>query len=163
MLLNAWLLFGLLLGTWLVLSGFFSLFFIVLGLISCGVAVFVSVKVARAQSPMHNMFPVLIRMPGYAFWLIKEMVKSSLKVTKRVWQVEPDISPVMGWVPTVLHEDVGLALYGNSITLTPGTVTISVNEDSRLQVHALCEDDFNALREGDMARHVMQVVFEEYA
>ena len=47
----------------------------------------------------------------------------------------------------------GTVIYGNSITLTPGTLTVEVDQDN-LFVHALCDSSLNELEVGEMDKRV---------
>jgi multicomponent Na+:H+ antiporter subunit E len=52
--------------------------------------------------------------------------------------------------------DLGMVIYANSITLTPGTVTIDL-QGNRLKVHALTRDTAASLLKGEMDRRVSRV------
>ncbi len=74
---------------------------------------------------------------AYLPYLIKEVVKSNIDVLKIVWRPGPlQISPQMVKVPHTCRTAYGLITYANSITLTPGTVTLEVGEHELL-VHCL--------------------------
>lgn len=74
--------------------------------------------------------------PLYCLWLIKEIIKSTIIVTKIVWQEKLNIDPTFEWVESEQDNVVSLVIFGNSITLTPGTVTLDI-KDNMLLVHAL--------------------------
>lgn len=149
-------LFILLFAAWLVLSGFFSAFFIISGVTSCAVAVFISYRLGALPYGACRLF-FRPRFFTYNIWLLKEIIKSSWDVSVRMWQLQPDISPRLAWVPTVQKDEVGLTMFANSITLTPGTVTVMVEPD-RMLVHALCSEGISGLQEGDMDRRVAKMV-----
>ncbi|MCE3232103.1 MAG: mnhE [Rickettsiaceae bacterium] len=65
-----------------------------------------------------------------------------------MWQLEPEISPEIDWIPTPLKDDIGLTIFANSITLTPGTVTTNVRADGMVQVHALTKEGIQQIRDG---------------
>ncbi|MFV8753416.1 Na+/H+ antiporter subunit E [Nannocystaceae bacterium ST9] len=76
----------------------------------------------------------------YLPYLIKEIVKSNVDALKIVWRPGPlKISPQMVKVPHTCQTSYGLITYCNSITLTPGTVTVEVGE-RELLVHCLNQD-----------------------
>ena len=65
------------------------------------------------------------------------------------------ISPQLLRVKTTQKTGVGVATYANSITLTPGTITVEVNRrDSELLVHALTKAGADGLAAGEMDRRV---------
>ena len=73
---------------------------------------------------------------NYFFWLGKEIVKANVQVVKAVLSPDMEISPTMVKVPSNPKTEIGKTMFGNSITLTPGTVTVEMSEDEIL-VHAL--------------------------
>jgi multicomponent Na+:H+ antiporter subunit E len=86
---------------------------------------------------------------GYFFWLIKEIIKSSIVVSKIVWSPKIKIDPTMEWVESDLKNDQAIAVFANSITLTPGTVTLDTNKGSLL-IHALAPELIEDLKTGEM-------------
>jgi multicomponent Na+:H+ antiporter subunit E len=100
----------------------------------------------------------MLRLPLYLVWLLKEIVVSGVDVSKRMWQIEPEISPSIAWLPTNLIDDLSLTAYGNSITITPGTMTTGITSEGMVQVHALTEEAMEGLRGGDMAGRVANLV-----
>ncbi len=155
--LNFAVLFALLFVTWIIFSGFFSKLFIILGIVSCFAAAFVGVLMNFDKGRIFGLLGILSRLPGYLSWLIKEIIISGIDVTIKVWQIEPEISPEMEWISTSIQDDLGLTILGNSITLTPGTVTVLVRE-GMLQVHGLTKESVESLRDGKMAAKSSYVV-----
>lgn len=148
--LNTLALFIFLFVTWVVFSGQFDVFFLSVGFFSCVFSIWIMRRLGIAGCESCVLFYTW-RSLKYFVWLGKEIVLSSIDVTKRVWQANPKISPTMAWVPTTHTNDVGRTVFANSITLTPGTVSILVYED-KLCVHALCKEGMVALQEGTMDR-----------
>ncbi len=85
----------------------------------------------------------------YFLWLIKEIIKSSIQVIRIVWSYKINITPTFEWVESKQTQDIGLVIYGNSITLTPGTVTLDI-KDNMLLVHALEGDSIKELQHNDV-------------
>lgn len=85
----------------------------------------------------------------YIFWLLKEIAKASIAVTRLIWSRELKLCPVMDWIPTKQTTDIGRVIYANSITLTPGTITVCV-ESRRLLVHSLEASGLKDLEGGEM-------------
>ena len=79
----------------------------------------------------------------YGGWLLVEIVKANLAVIRRILGPTHAIDPVMVNVTTTARTNLGKALFANSITLTPGTVTVDVDGD-RLKVHALVRETSTA-------------------
>lgn len=152
--LNGFILFLLLLGTWWVLSGFYTPLFIGLALFSCALSVWLRIrmKTNEVQLPI---FSNLLRMPIYLAWLIKEIFSSTFSVVKLVWQPKLKLKPAFAWIPTAQHSNINKTIYANSITLTPGTVTVTIR-GNQLGVHALEASSLQDLREGGMDRKIHQ-------
>lgn len=85
----------------------------------------------------------------YFFWLLKEIAKSSVNVTKLILSRKLSLSPAAAWIYTKQSSDIGRVIYANSITLTPGTITICV-ENQRLLVHSLEALNLKDLESGEM-------------
>lgn len=75
----------------------------------------------------------------YFGWLFKEIVKANVDVVKAVLSPEMEIKPAMIKVSNKRETDIGRTLFANSITLTPGTVSVEMSED-KILVHALLAD-----------------------
>ena len=91
----------------------------------------------------------------YFPWLIVEIAKSAWAVTKIILHPRLPISPTMTVVRASQRTTVGVATYANSITLTPGTITVGV-DGNELTVHALVREGALDLEAGGMDRRVSQ-------
>jgi multicomponent Na+:H+ antiporter subunit E len=89
----------------------------------------------------------------YIPWLILEVVKSNIDVARRILDPRLPISPRVIEVQASQRRDIGRVIYANSITLTPGTVSIDTDGD-RITVHALTEEAAAGLLTGEMDRRV---------
>ncbi len=76
---------------------------------------------------------------SYWLWLFKQIVEANMEVVKAVLSPRMEISPTMVDVPMHEGTDLGRTVFANSITLTPGTVSVSLYPDHIL-VHALMAD-----------------------
>jgi len=139
-------------AVWLLLSGHFYPLFYFLGAVSVAISVWVS---ARMKVVDHEGHPVQIagRVFIYFPWLFKEIIKSNIDVARIVLTPSLPIDPRVITVKASQKTAVGRTIYANSITLTPGTITIDVR-GSELQVHALTEASAEGVRSGEMDAHV---------
>ena len=104
-------------------------------------------------------FPIKLIPTGIIYWpwLALEIVKSALDVTRLIVNPKLPISPKMVRVKTTQDSAVGLTTYANSITLTPGTISVEVSERNHvIWVHAITEESADGLTEGDMDTRVSQ-------
>ncbi len=97
--------------------------------------------------------PTIISIILYFTWLFWEICKSAFSVIKIIWQSNILVEPVFEWVDAEGLEDIGEIIYGNSITLTPGTVTLDIN-NNMLLVHALDKSSIDDLHNGKMIKKI---------
>ncbi|MFH2096861.1 MAG: Na+/H+ antiporter subunit E [Bacteroidota bacterium] len=76
----------------------------------------------------------LIYSVGYLFVFLFELLKSNLDVARRVVTPSLPINPGIVAVKTSLQSKIGRMILANSITLTPGTLTVDIKEDT-LYIH----------------------------
>ncbi len=141
---------------WLLLSGYFDKP-LLLGFGAASV-LFAALMARRAgivdnDSVPTGLFPGIF---GYWLWLTFEIGKSNIGVIRHALAVEPKLSPKLFYVPCQPKTSVGKATFANSITLTPGTVSVDLGEEGIL-VHALTEDfaDVGAIKEmGDYVARI---------
>ncbi len=93
----------------------------------------------------------------YFPWLLLEIWKSAFSVIKIIWQRKIEIEPVFEWIDAEGLEEIGEVIYSNSITLTPGTVTLDIN-NNMLLVHALNKSSITDLQRGRMIKKIKQIL-----
>jgi len=122
---------------WIVLTATLALYDIVLGAIcSALVASLTAVLLGRALDP--RITPaVLLRLPLFVLRLIWEIVKANYDVAKIIVSPHLPVDPGIVEYRTFLAGDLPRTVFSDSITLTPGTVTVDIEEDV-LRVHCLC-------------------------
>ncbi|MGE0697553.1 MAG: Na+/H+ antiporter subunit E [Hyphomicrobiaceae bacterium] len=147
-------LFAFLLLFWLALSGHFTPFLLAAGVGSALVCVVVAYVLGASDQEGHPVH-LLGRGITYFPWIVIEICKSAWAVTKIVVAPRLDISPTMTRVEAGQRTAVGISVYANSITLTPGTITTGVRGNV-LTVHALVRDGAIDLEGGGMDARVTQ-------
>jgi multicomponent Na+:H+ antiporter subunit E len=146
------ILFATLMAVWLLLSGHFNATLITYGVLSClgVVALMAHLKILDEEAlPAH----LALRAFFYIPWLFKEIVLSNLAVAKVILDPKLPIHPRILRIDASQKTDVGQVIYANSITLTPGTVTLDARHGKFL-VHALTTDSAEGLLSGEMDRRV---------
>lgn len=121
-------------GLWFALSGHTEPLLLAFGAVSCAIVVLIAWRFGildRESVPLH----LGLRFIGYWAWLAGQIVKSNLEVARLVLQPNA-IDPRLVRVKATQHSDIGRVIHANSITLTPGTVSIEIEGDEIL-VHAL--------------------------
>lgn len=89
----------------------------------------------------------------YLPWLVGQIILANLQVTVAILHPRLPIRPAIIEVPTNLQHDLALAVLGNSITLTPGTLTVDI-EGPTLIVHALTPDSAQVLYTHELPNRV---------
>ena len=148
-------------GTWLVLSPKRDLFHLGLGAVTAAVVAVLTARLV-AQPPALGALLTghtsLRQMPwhrfvGYLLWLGSQVVVGSLQVAYTVLHPRLPISPRVVRITAPYPHTLARLTLANSITLTPGTVTLDVEGDTFL-VHALTEDGSRELQQGAMPDRV---------
>ncbi len=145
-------------GLWLLLSGHFEPLLLGLGVLSCVLVVWVSHRMDVVDQEGQPLALTWRALP-YWGWLAWEIAKSSVDVTRIILNPRLPISPRLMRVRASQKSELGHVIYANSITLTPGTVTIDL-ADGELAVHALTRETAAALTDGEMDRRVTAMVGE---
>jgi len=149
---QAAVLFGHLVVVWLLLSGHTEPFLLGFGLLSC-IAVVLIVRHLGVLDPEALPVHLGIRPFLYIPWLLVEIVKSNIYVARVIVAPKLAIQPQVIRVPASQRSEVARVIFAHSITLTPGTISLDVDQDSVL-VHALTDETAAGLLEGEMDRRV---------
>jgi len=142
----------LLVAAWLLWSGLFKPLLLALGAFSCVLVLIVAQRMHLFDTDILEL-RFLSRLIRFWGWLGKEIVTSSVEVTRAVLGPKLPISPSVAEFDTRCEHPVDRALLGNSITLTPGTLTLSI-VGQRFTVHALTEKAAREIVAGEMDRRV---------
>ena len=149
--------FVLLLATWAMFSGKFDAFHLGLGILASLIVTWLSQDLLFEDRKKHlaDRLAEAARFVSYVFWLLWQIVLANVHVFKLAMtkEGEEEISPRVVKLKTKLKSDFAKFVYANSITLTPGTVTIDIDKDIII-VHALTLKAAEDLESGDMDRRV---------
>lgn len=142
----------LLVAAWLLWSGLFKPLLLGLGAFSCILVLYLSHRMRLFDS---DIFAIRFSFRLFRFWgwLGKEIFLSSLEVARVVLNPKLPISPTVIKFDTVCDHKVDQAILGNSITLTPGTLTLTI-EGCEFTVHSLTSKGALDLQSGEMERRV---------
>ncbi len=142
---------------WLLLSGHYTPFLVVAGaLTALAVAAFGKV-LGYADREGH---PIELTLAGLTYWpwLVKEIVVAAVGVSWLILRPSRPISTRLIRIRTSQDGSVGVTTYANSITLTPGTITVRVDRPHHaFLVHALTAEAADDLAKGEMDRRVTEM------
>lgn len=148
---------GVLVLLWVLLSGQYSPLFLGLGLASVALVAWIVHRMecgadgARLEVRL-RLFATLC----YAFWLFGQIVRANIEVALLALSPRMRVFPVVLRVPASQRTELGRVLFANSITLTPGTVSVHLGEEE-VEVHALTKDAAASLADGEMGRRVEEL------
>ncbi|MFA9459305.1 Na+/H+ antiporter subunit E [Thiohalorhabdus methylotrophus] len=135
---------------WILLSGHFDGLLLSLGIASSLLVALLAGRIDAADREPQRMAvgPALIT---YWAWLAWQVILSNIDVARRVLSPSLPISPCIVRVRASQKTDLGRVIFANSITLTPGTVSIDLQGDE-VEVHALSREAAEDLQSGAMDR-----------
>ncbi len=137
---------------WLTLSGHYTQFLITAGVISSILVAILAHKMDvadREGHPIHLAPSALTYWP----WLVVQIIQSAINVTRIILNPSLPVSPTMTRVKMSQQTDVARVTYANSITLTPGTISVDIENDDII-VHAITRENAIDLEAGEMDRRV---------
>lgn len=140
---------------WLLLSGLYTPFLVLAGL---GTSLAVAALAWRMGAADSEGYPVELTLATVTYWpwLVKEIIVSGWQVTRIVLHPHLPVSPQLVRFKPSQRTPVGLVTHANSITLTPGTLTVEAEQDSFL-VHALTRAGAAGLEGSEMDRRVSRL------
>ena len=144
---------ALLFAFWLLLSGYFEDRFLVLAGLGSAIAVVAfsyRMEVVDREGQPYHLAPALLT---YWPWLLREILKSALTVSRIILDPRLPISPTMVRFRPSQRTVGGLVTHANSITLTPGTITVEAGRDEFL-VHGLTRAGAQGCIDSEMDRRV---------
>jgi multicomponent Na+:H+ antiporter subunit E len=141
--------------TWILWSGHFEALLLSLGALSCVIVILV-VRRMRILDAEGAPIEVSLRLIPYLPWLFWEIAKANVDVARRILDPRLPISPCIIRVKAGQKRDLGRVIYANSITLTPGTISVDTQGET-ITVHALTREAAAGVETGEMDRRVSRL------
>lgn len=124
---------------WLALSAKTNVLLLATGLVSAALVLFLSQRLVLIGLGLHT-WSLYRRLPLYALRLLCNIVHSNIDVAARIVHPRLPIKPGLVRLPISRKSPISQLIHANSITLTPGTITTGIDEQS-IEVHALNYSD----------------------
>lgn len=140
---------------WLLLSGYFQPLLLAFGIASVIIVLFVLNRMDNVDQEKQEIGTGL-RLMQYFPWLIWQVITSSLQVTKLIWGSTDKLSPSVAKINAKNIPPKRRALYANSITLTPGTLSVDLVDDE-ITVHALQKSSIEELKQEAMEKKITKI------
>lgn len=152
---------------WILLSGKFDLKFLTYGVLTAVISAWICVPLLLLPNAKgtkkYFIFDVpLAKYAVYWLWLLNEVVKANIDVVKATVKSEMVINPRVIRFRIKMDNPMAHATLANSITLTPGTVTLNVTEDGLYEIHALTDGAAEGLLEGGMQKRIADLFGEPF-
>jgi|LSQX01.1.fsa_nt_gb multicomponent Na+:H+ antiporter subunit E len=153
---------------WLVLSEHYTPFYLVIGALASGLIVFFNHEMFVAFYPLNNNGRITIKSALSVAWrflkylpgLLFQVIRDNLLVAYLVIHPKMPIDPMLLGFKTKYQRSVSHVILGNSITLSPGTMTISLENDYYL-IHGLIPSCFDSMISGEAQAKVAKIFNEE--
>ena len=146
---------------WLMLSGHYTPLLLLLGLLSVLAVTIISsrMKLITYDQPILQLY--FIRFIPYGFWLLIQVIKSNIDVCRRILNPKLPISPRLISLKSSQSSSFARMVYANSITLTPGTISIDL-DGSNIEVHSLSLEGAEGLKTGKMDKKITDSEAQPY-
>ncbi len=145
----------LLFAIWLLWSGHYTPLLLSFGVLSCLLSVYLCQRMGIIDPEGHPVH-LLIGFALYIPWLAWSLLRANIDVARCILTPSLPISPRLIRVKASQKTHLGQVIYANSITLTPGTVSVDV-EEGAITVHALTRDAASEIIAGEMDRRVTRL------
>ena len=153
--------FVIMIGFWLIFSGKFDLFHLSLGVVSCLIVSFFSSDLLFPTGLKTDFLACWIRFALYVPWLLYQILLANLHVLRLSFHphMMALIDPHIIEFNSHLQSDIARTTFANSITLTPGTITVNVSAMGRFTVHCIDVTSGDPLP-GEMERQIERIFKE---
>ena len=150
-----------LLVLWVMLSGHYTLLQLSLGLLSVIIVTIISSRMNLIifDQPILQLY--FIKFIPYGFWLMFQILKSNIDVCIRILNPKLPINPQLVTVKSTQTSNLAKVIYANSITLTPGTISIDLDR-SEIEVHSLSDIGVDGLKTGVMNKKITNAEANPY-
>ncbi|MCK4534324.1 MAG: Na+/H+ antiporter subunit E [Syntrophobacterales bacterium] len=151
--------FSLLFVFWVLLSGKFDLFHLTIGVICSIIVAHLTHDLLFANVRVGETRVIVQRFIAYIPWLIYQIILANIYVAYLAMSPRMPIDPQVLRFSTKLESDISWVTLANSITLTPGTITMDI-KDGEFFVHALDKRVADDLHAGEMEDRVAHIFME---
>ncbi len=153
--------FVIMIGFWLIFSGKFDLFHLSLGVVSCLLVTFFSSDLLFPTGLKTDFLACWVRFALYVPWLLYQILLANLHVLRLSFhpRMMALIDPHIIEFNSHLESDIARTTFANSITLTPGTITVNVSAMGRFTVHCIDVASGDPLP-GEMERQIERIFKE---
>lgn len=148
-------------GLWVLLSGMLDAFHLTLGVLSSAFITWLSAAFFPKELELCRRPLAVLSMIAFILWLMVEIIKANAAMLRLVFKkdIQANIDPQIVHLRTRLRNPMALTIFANSITLTPGTITVTVKGNGEFSVHTMDRKSAENLP-GEMERKIARVFGE---
>ncbi|GAB6144334.1 Na+/H+ antiporter subunit E [Desulfocicer niacini] len=146
---------------WMIFSGKFDFFHLTLGVISCSLVAWMAADFLITAPSFITVSKMWIGFIKYIPWLIWQIILANIHVLRLVLSrdMHSRINPQIIKFRSTIKSHMGLVTFANSITLTPGTITVAATTYGDMAIHAI-DNESAAPLPGDMETRVAKIFGE---
>lgn len=146
---------------WIIFNGNITLEILIFGIvIAAAMLLFMCKFMDYSLKKELSVYQKSVYFLAYAALLLKEIVKANLAIIPKILTIEEEMEPVIVKFRTNLKSDFTRTLLANSITLTPGTITVAL-EDDEYTIHCLDRSLAEGLENSDFEKALKKLDEEE--
>lgn len=142
---------------WILLSGEFSFLLILSAVVSSLLVAYISHDLLFGEVDLKSGIKKAFRFLRYLPWLLWQILLANLDIVYRTLHPKMPVDPRIITFDAPLRSEAGIAILANSITLTPGTVTIAADREGKFIVHAISSEPAESLLAGVMQKKVKEI------
>ncbi len=152
---------------WLLLSGNLEVKFLIYGALTAIIVSWITYPLLlvpnQDRTKQYFLFAIHpLKLFWYFLWLMWQLLLANIEVIRSTVRTDLTINPRVCRFRFVADNPLATVILANSITLTPGTVTMNVTEDGVFEVHALTDGSAEGLMDGSMQGEVAWLMGEDY-
>ena len=146
---------------WLIFNGRITLEIVIFGIvIAAAVFAFMWKFMGHSIKKELRIYKKIPELLKYVFLLVKEIIKANIAVIRMIMTRREVTEPVLVKVHTDLKSETAKVMLANSITLTPGTITVSMEGDTLL-VHCLDKSISEGMEDSDFVKMLEKMEKED--
>lgn len=148
---------------WLLITASLEPKFLIMGLVSTVVVAWMCMPIFMLHNQSHTKKYFMlgfspIKLLLYTIWLMKELVLANVDVAKAALKKDLPIEPKILYFQCHYDNPLALTVLANSITLTPGTITVNVSHKNVYTIHALTPGAAQGIMDGAMLKKVAELL-----
>ncbi len=145
---------------WILLSGEFTFILITSGIVASLIVAYLSHDIFIGKADLKTETGRVLKFTKYVPWLLWKVILANFEIAYLVLHPKMLVDPQIVRFKNDLKTDLGIVTLANSITLTPGTITVEANKEEFV-IHAIWQKSAEGIIDGEMQRKVKEIEGEK--